>query len=652
MKDSMLVGRIFFLFLASSVHSVGFGQTLFTLGSEAVSKAEFLRAYNKNIVTGKPTEKSYRDYLQLYIRYKLKVKAAYDLRLDTLAAQVTELQNFRRQIVESYLSDQVSISKLVAEAFVRSQKDIHLAEIFISAPQNISSSDSLKALDKTKQVLSALQKGMDFQEAALKFSDDPNIKLNRGDLGFITVFSLPYDLETIAYQTKPGAFSRLLRLPEGYLIIKNLGERKALGRVKIAQILLVYPYNANEAAKAEVQHRADSICEVLNKGGDFAELARKFSGDNLSYQIGGDIPEFGVGRYDQAFENAAFGLTRVGQISLPVATTFGYHIIKLENRSPVSDQKDKKTMALLSSAVSGDPRIEVARKSMLQKIILLTGFKQMPVNKKDLWILTDSALLSKPLPPLQGLGPASVLFLVGNKSTTVKDWLDYRRSVRNVPVSRGAAAKSDEELFEKFREITATEYYRDHLELYNSEFAYQLKEFKDGNLLFEIMQRKIWDKASADSVGLQAYYFAHKNKYMWQPSADAIVFTFANAKTAQEVTGQIELDFNHWKKILDSSTAQAQADSGRFELTQLPPAEMGGWRRAHFTSMITNLADNTVTTAYVVNLYLDSQARSFKEARGMVVNDFQSNLEENWMETLKLKYPVKIDEVVFRSLPK
>ena len=126
----------------------GNAQTLFSYGSKSVSKGDFLKAYSKNNNEGKPTEKSYRDYLELYIRYKLKVQAAYDLKLDTLPAQQTELKNFRNQVADTYMNDEESLNTLVNEAYERSHKDIHLAHIFISIPKNVTPADTLKAYQK------------------------------------------------------------------------------------------------------------------------------------------------------------------------------------------------------------------------------------------------------------------------------------------------------------------------------------------------------------------------------------------------------------------------------------------------------------------------------------------------------------------------
>jgi len=225
---SLRVKELFFiplLFLLSlpGIHA----QTLFTIDNVPVTRDEFLRAYNKNNMAQKPTEKSYREYLDLYVRYKLKVRAAFDARLDTLPAQRSELQSFRSQVAESYLKDDTSLARLVKEAFERSQKDIRLSHILIPLPKNPTPADTLKAYEKAQIAYEALRKGKKFSEVAMQYSEDPSVKTNGGDIGYITVFTLPYELENLAYSTAPGHFSKPFRTRGGYHIFRNDGEQGA-----------------------------------------------------------------------------------------------------------------------------------------------------------------------------------------------------------------------------------------------------------------------------------------------------------------------------------------------------------------------------------------------------------------------------------------
>jgi peptidyl-prolyl cis-trans isomerase SurA len=626
----------------------GNAQMLFTYGSNAVSKEEFLKAYSKNNNETRPTEKSYKDYLELYARYKLKVKIAYEMKLDTLTGQQTELKNFRNQVADTYMNDEESVNALVNEAFERSQKDIHLAHIFIAAPKNADPADTLKAYQKTMSAYDALKKGKDFGEVAAIYSDDASAKRNRGEIGWISVFTLPYELETLAYVTMPTQFSKPYRSKGGYHIFKNLGERKAIGKIKVAHILLAVPPNANDSIKAKIKQKADSIYDALISGAGFGELAKKYSSDNLSYQTGGEIAEFGAGKYDSAFETAAFGLARDGEIGKPVLSSFGYHIIKRMARKDVP-AKDKESLTALKQRVIADPRVSVSTRKFLNKIFALVHFNKYPVNENNLSAYTDSMLQHKAAPLFPGMNDKTPLFALNKKDYTVKEWLDYVRGAKNMPAV--SAGKSNIELLDKFIETSSLTYYREHLENYNKDFAYQLNEFRDGNLLFEVMQRMIWDKASYDSAGLRNYYESHKDKYWWQPGADGVLFTCNNEKTANEVKNKLQHNFSAWRIIMDGSNGSAQADSGRFELAQLPIADHT-LTTGQFTAFNINPADNTVTFAYIIKVYNEKMPRNYPEARGFVINDFQIYLEDKWIAGLKEKYPVKINEVVLKSLPK
>src|SRR5450631_2369684 len=227
---------LFFLLLYSNVF---FGQTLVRYGNHKISRQEFLTAFHKNNSNIKATDKAYRDYLNLYIRYRLKVQAAFDMKLDTTVGQVTELQNFRSQIVDQYINDESSLNGMAREAFARSQRDLRVSYIFVSAPKNASPADTARAWQKIQSAWQALKKGGEFGEIAGQFSEDPFVKDNRGDIGFITVFDLPYAMETIAYQTRVGKYSPVFRTEGGYIILKKTAERPALGRIHAAQILLI-----------------------------------------------------------------------------------------------------------------------------------------------------------------------------------------------------------------------------------------------------------------------------------------------------------------------------------------------------------------------------------------------------------------------------
>ncbi|HEY0679897.1 MAG TPA: peptidylprolyl isomerase [Chitinophagaceae bacterium] len=634
--------------IAFSFSSVA--QTLFTYGSRSVSKDEFLKAYNKNNTTNELSEKALREYLNLYIPFKLKVQAAYDLKLDTLASQRAELQSYRNQIMQGFLTDEGSLGRLVDEAFNRSQQDLRISHIFIPASQDSSAEFNERAEQQAKQAYDALRSGKNFGDVAITYSADPTVKANRGDLGYITVFSLPYELETLAYSTPLNQISQPYRSKAGYHIFKRTAERKAVGKIKVAQILLAFPPDATDAMKKAISLKADSLYKQLKKGADFTAMATEHSNDNFSFQQGGVLPEFGAGKYAASFELAAFSLQNNNDISQPVLTEFGYHIIKRLSVVPVvTDKKDKAFIEELERQVKTDQRMELSKKAFNQNILRTIQYKKGNYNTEHLWAYTDSTLRNRPVPPNTTITPVTVLFSFAKQQVTVNDWLAFRRSVGGV--ERITSGKSQQELLDYYLELASTEYYRNHLEEYNPEFAFQVKEFKDGNLLFEVMQRQVWDKASSQQEALKKYYASNQNKYWWEAnSVSAILFTAMHDSIAKDLKLKLQKDINSWRKIVEGYEGNVLADSGRFEMTQLPVSSNSGISPANYTAFAKSETDESVSFAYIIKLFPQRELRSFEDARGYIINDYQQHLEAQWIAELRKKYPVKTNEVVFRSM--
>jgi len=621
-------------------------QTLFTYGATAVSKEEFLKAYNKNNAGQPGTPQSYRDYLDLYTKFKIKVKAAKDLRLDTLSSQKAELQGFKSQVAESYMNDDATTNRLVMEAFERGQKEIHLAHIIIPLSTDANTEELAAANTKIMSAYDRLAKGESFESVAVAASSDPSVQTNKGDIGFITALSLSYELENLAYSTAPGQYSKPYKSKSGYHIFKNLGERKASGRIRAAQILLAFTPDATEVQKQQKKKLADSLYKVIQAGGDFKTLAAQFSNDNLSYQSGGEMMEFGIGKYEPVFENAAFALAKDGDVSNPVLSSFGYHIIRRLEYKPAQDTlSEGRDKDALKQLVFQSDRMEAAKKAQLVKIREQIGFKKGVYNEAAFWRVTDTLMLGRPLPQITGLNSNTVLFTFRDKKVALKDWQDHLAQVRNTRNSISRKA-----MFQEFSDLKVLDYYREHLEEYNKDFAFQLSEFKEGNLLFEVMQRKIWDKAAADSIGLRKYFDKYKAKYKWEASADAIIFTFSNPELAMQMRSRIDSNWKAWNTLSETSDGNMQADSARFELSQIPVPDRTNFQPGLLTANTKNENDNSVSYSYIIRMYPANEQRTFAAARGFVINDYQAFLEENWIKELEKKYPVKINEAVLKTL--
>ncbi|TAL49364.1 MAG: hypothetical protein EPN92_02900 [Chitinophagaceae bacterium] len=637
-----------FVFVVASAES----QALFTYGKNAVQAKEFMRAYNKtNTGPVANKEKSIREYLDLFIASKLKVREAYNRRYDTLTSFRDEMSTLRSQVAENYMTDAESINKLINEAFDRSQKDIRVSHIFIPYKNQNNISDSAVMELKIAEAHMQLLNGKSFEEVAMKYSQDPSVNTNKGDLGFITVFSLPYEFENIVYALAPGKFSTPYKSAIGYHLFKKTGERKAIGKIKAAQIMFAIPPGADDATKKQVKQKADSVYTLLVNGGDFSKLARQFSNDYVTAASEGLIPDFGIGTYDPLFENTIIGLPKDGAFSQPFLTSHGYHIVKRISITPVpASLKNKPVADEFRARLEKDPRINVTKEILYKRIIAKSGYSQMPYNEKELWLFADSVLDFKRPQIVLKINNETPLFKLGDKTKTVSDFFAYALANRYKP--SGTAVKTHQEILEEFKRKTAFEVYREHLEDYNEEFRNQINDLKDGNMFFEIMMRDVWAKAQNDSTGQKDFFEHNKNKYQWKNSADAVIFYCSDDSVAQQVLTALKKNPADWKEQVEKFNEQCTVDSGRFDIAKIPGLNKTPPKAGLITDIEKNKDDNSAAFALLLKIYTQPSLKTFTEAKGDVVTDYQNELEAKWVAELKKKYPVVINQKVLQSLIK
>jgi peptidyl-prolyl cis-trans isomerase SurA len=626
-----------------------YSQTLFIYGKHAVSKDEFLRAYNKNPTSDNTSsEKALREYLNLYINFKLKVQAAKDIRMDTLPSLKGDVRNFRSQIEENYLKDEKEVEALINEAAGRSRTDIHALHFFAPVNSKMLPVDTVNMLKAINKVYAELMKGdADYDEIVSEIKKEI-APITGSDLGFITAFTLPYEFENLIYNLKPGEISKPYRSKKGWHVFKNVEQRPAAGKVQVAQILLTYPPE-NNILRNNAKKLADSIYRALQSDADFSTLAKALSDDRVSNMNGGVLPEFGIGKYDGAFESAAFKLKNDGDISEPFETGFGFHILRRISRKGIAEVTgDESAFAMLRQQVFEDKRIQTAEKKYLKQVLAKTGFqKNTSINEQQLWKISDSFLISNKKNLSGSITPQTTVFSFNNAKVSVQDWLNFLQNNNNI--SQGESSRNYPELMEQFIYAAAKENYRERLETFSPEFRQQLDDFKEGNMLFEIMNNKVWSKASDDSAGLKTYYDSHRERYKWEESAAAILFSCTNAEIANQAIEKLQHGTN-WREVAEQNANQIQADSGRFEISQLPVVDRTSFSAGLITAPVTNPGDGTTVFSQIIELFPAGQQRSFENAKGIVINDYQGVLEQGWIEQLKKRYPVTINEKVFSTL--
>jgi peptidyl-prolyl cis-trans isomerase SurA len=628
-------------------------QTLFTYGKYSVDTKEFLKAYTKNntqLVVNKA--KAISEYLDLFINSRLKIREAYDKGYDTLSQIKTEVENLRIQISENYMNDPEMLVRMQKEAFNRSQKDIRAGHIFISAKNANGVYDTTAARQKVEDVLQLLQKGEDFLQVAQKMSDDPAAKITKGELGYITVFTLPYEFENVVYNTPVGKNSPIVLSKIGYHIFKNLGERKAVGKIKAQQLLIAIPPGADDIAKKRLSGLADSLYKRIIAGDNFNSLAGSFSNDYITAANGGTMPDISVGQYDPAFEKVLWEIPKDGAVSKPFITSHGWHIVKRISLKPVvTNINDKNYQQELESKIKADSRWKSSKDFIYSTVLQKGKFKKYPYDEAAMRAMTDSVIDLKPMTNLgRTIIATTPMFKIGDSVYTATTWVNYANTYRYK--QDGSGAKPYEQVKEEFLQFALYNYYRDHLEDFNEEFRIQMTEFKDGNIFFEIMQQEIWNKAQTDSAALNALYQTNKSTYLWNQCADAVLFFCSDENAAKAIFAEVKKTPSDWFKITERYSEKVVADSSRYEWSQIPNLFKIIPKAGMVLPPLVNTNDNTASFAYIIKTYSQPMQRTFNEAKGFVINDYQAILEKEWMKKLKTKYPVVIDQKVLNEISK
>ncbi len=644
--------NLFTLAASFLIACTAFSQPLFTYGNSSTGKEEFLRAYNKNKPVTADKEKSIKEYLTLYTNFKLKVKAAKELRLDTLAQIKYDVQNFREQIADNYLNDEQLLDVLVKEAAQRAAQNVHVLYFSVPVAENATPADTLKAFNASKELYLQLKKGTNnyaeiVADVSAKFSTT-----TYSDAGYLTAFMLPYDLENIIYNTGVGNVCQPFKSKKGYTVFKVADIRADVGKWKVAQILFAYPPDADYNSKLAVKSKADSVYALLQKGLLFDEAAKTYSNDRMSYSGGGELPEFTTGKYNVKFEDNVFGLKTDNSFTKPFETDFGYHIVKRLNKVALfKTAEDANYLYDIKQKVQQDARINTVKERFIKTITIKTGFKKMPGFTEPTLLKAADSIIKNPTIDFAKLGDVNSKILFGFKNgTTVKgkEWLQY---VKDNNYQADVKNTDSKLLLSNFIAQIILNYYKNNLEEYNSDFKYQMQEFEEGNMLFEIMERNVWSKAGADSVGLLRYYNANKNTYKWQKSADVIIFNCTDEKTATAAIASLKAG-QPWVTVAQTSNDKIQADSGRYELVQLPAAINNSEPKLGDFSTIASNADGTSLFVKFMKLYEGNLQRTFSEARGLVINDYQNILEQQLVADLRKKYEVKISDQVLNSVLK
>jgi peptidyl-prolyl cis-trans isomerase SurA len=620
--------------LTTNAQDITTSPVLMTVNGKPITKADFENVYHKNHkLDHADTTQSLDNYVDLFINFKLKVAEAVELGLDTSEAFKKELAGYRYQLAKPYLTDNKVNDLVVKETYERLKENVCTSHILVKCDQDALAKDTLKAYAKTIKIRNRILKGEDFNKVASEIGAG-------GFLGCFTAMQMVPAFETAAYTAKIGEVSMPVRTRFGYHLVYVSQKEKAKGELLTAHIMIITRPDMTKADSVAQLNKIAEIYKRLKAGEDFAKLAFDFSDDKATAEKGGELPWIGVGATPKEFEDAAFNLKNIGDFSEPVRTSIGVHIVKLKAKKELGSYESLEKELKTKLAKLG--RFNVGREALVDTLKKQYNFQP---NDKTMASVKLSLLNTKAKP----VDAQQVLFSLNKKTTSVGDFVNYVEMHKKQPNTSLTQAHIDK-LYERFVEETIVNYENTQLEGKYPIFKSLMQEYYDGMLLFELTDQKIWSKAVKDTVGLKAYYEANKSDYKWDERADASVYTCANATIAKKASKMAKKGKSE-EQILQllntDSPLNVKAESKLFVKKENSYVD-GFWHAG--TSKGVQSTDKEKIIVVHVKAIVPASVKTFAEARGMIVSNYQNQLEKEWIAALKKNYKVVVNKEVLSTI--
>lgn len=612
---------------------------LMTINGKGVPLSEFEYLYHKNN-SQQLTPQSIDEYLEMFVTYKQKVADAENEGIDNTEAFKNEFDGYRKELAEPYLRNKAMEDSIIHSVYSHLLEDVDVSHVMVASKgPGIDPAAQKHMLDSLR---TAIINGADFAAVAKKNSIDRAAQNNGGHMGWIPVGRLPYTFEDAAYQTPVGQISPVIETPFGFHIVRVEGRRPARGQVLVEHILKL-TQGLDEEAAAKKKAEIDSIYNVVKGGADFEEVAKKESEDPGSQRNGGKMNWFGAGQMVPEFEEASFTLKN-GEISEPFKTAYGYHIVKRLDWKPVDSFETMEPM--IKNLVQRDERAQMPRK---RKIAELRGKFKVRENAEAINCVKEEILKNGALDSAlteKYLTSNVTLATVGKTPILLSEVVSEIGS----PLAGSAEqqAAQFEERISRAIDNVVTENERQDLAKNNADYRNLLNEYRDGMLLFEVSDRKVWTKAKQDKEGLEKYFETHRDKYKWDKPRFKSYVVFATSDSLMQLA-QNYLNSNNIPN--DSLANSLRKEFGKDVKIEKVIAAQGENNITDYLGFGAEKPEPKGKWAFYFP-YRGKVLEAPEEAadvRGAVTGDYQSELEAAWVAQLKQKYPAKINKKVFKK---
>lgn len=608
-----------------------------------LTRADFEEQYGRALTTSADSIEDRSEFLDRYVNYRLKVlearRAGYAQRPDV----EQEIQSYRSQLARPYLVGQEVTDPLVRQLYERRKEAIKASHILITVGQDAPAEDTVRAFNQISALRDSALSGVDFGRLAQQYSQDPSAQRPsgepgaRGNLGYFGGGRMVQPFEDFAYNTPVGGISPVFRTQFGYHILK-VDDRRPLPPARELAHIMIQPRGPSPVDSADARRRVDLAMERLDAGESFASVAADLSDDRNSAPNGGNI---GVLGFDQglpaAMRDSAFALPAPGSYSGPARTRFGSHIVTYLREEPLGSLDEE--YETLKQQVSNLPRAQEAQTAFSRSLRAELG-DSIHTALIDDWVARmpgDSLYRTLIQGEFEPDEAHTVLATLGDSTWTVAEFSSWYRSSR-VPASSGDVKQNVLATLNTFLDEQALDYEVARLEDRNAEFRRTMREFRDGILLFRLMEDSVWSAASSDSVGLRRLYDSTPGEWFYpervevismSAPSDSILFSVRDRIRAGEPAAAVFEDTR--SRIRVDTTHIASKSGSTFD--HVLDLERGGFTDpSQSNGRFLMLRHNGTKPA---------RRKSFEEARTELINAHQTQLEERLMERLRLRYGVQ-----------
>jgi peptidyl-prolyl cis-trans isomerase SurA len=623
-------------------------EVLVVVGTISIDKEEFLQLMLKEKEAENPanslTRKEFEDNFESFLNYKLKVIEAESIKLDQMEEFNLEFSSIKESLIAPYLIKNSIEEGEVKKVYARLQEIVRARHILFQFPPNPSNEDSISMLKMALKVKAELENGGDFSALALAYSDDPSAKVNKGDLGYFTGLQMVQQFEEAAYTMPVGSISDPILTDFGYHIIQVNGRQANPGEVQVSHILVRFdPENSSQEENAR-RKISDIYAEIQKESTIWEEIVQTYSEDPATKSSGGILPWFGVGTMIPEFEVAGFSLTDIGEVSPPIKTPYGYHILRLEGKKGLQPYEE----------VEQSIRSKILRNSktgMIQSQVVAIQKSRYGFQENELGISTIATAVTAT--DLMSFGTAILekklgnteLFKVNTSSYSAGDLWNYMQTKEITPKGNGTFFNL---WLERFVEATLAKTEEIDLEKTNKGYQMLLKEYRDGILLFSLTNQEVWQKGLNDSIGQREFYEKNSQNYQWRGRVQAYLTKvndaskLENARKYLQNKGFDAASFAAFEANYRSNYPEAYAtESGTFEYEAHPILS-----KVDLNTPYQELVVEGTSYVLVLGKVYPPGPRKFEEARGLVIRDYQASLDQALTKRLKEKYPIQINAEV------